>query len=69
MAAAALLAVTAGDQALMIDVQEDAARQGLVLVTDGHELKYTPAHHIPPGWTRFAFVVKARPLDPKEPQL
>lgn len=58
------------DSATLLEIQEEAERGGLVLVTDGHEIKYTLPHHIPPGHTRFAIVDKnaQRPLDPKEPQ-
>lgn len=57
------------DHALMIEIQAEAERLGLVLVTDGRELAYTLPHHIPPGWTRFALVDKnARRLDPKTPR-
>lgn len=48
--------VRAADHALMIEVQEHAADQGLILITDGRELAYTLPHFIPPGWTRFAFI-------------
>ena len=57
------------DERLLIDVQREAEEHGLILVTDGHELKYTLPHHIPPGHTRFALVDKnAGRLDPKEPK-
>jgi len=63
-------AIALPDEATMLEVQEIAERHGLILITDGRELKYTLPHHIPPGHTRFALVDKdaRRPLDPKEPQ-
>lgn len=67
---ALLLPVTRDDEARMIDVQDDGARRGLVLVTDGRELKYTLPHLIPPGWLRFAMIHRiARAPDPREPVL
>ena len=57
------------DDTLMIDIQEQAERQGLVLITDGRELRYTLAHFaLPAGWTRFSMKVKPRLLEPKAPR-
>lgn len=64
-----LIRIAKPDDALLIEVQEQAEQQGLVLVTDGRELKYTLPHLIPDGWTRFAMKVKPRLLEPKEPKL
>lgn len=50
--------VKPSDHALMIDVQEEAARHGLILITDGKEMAYTLPHYIPEGWTRFVMVQK-----------
>jgi len=64
-----VLRIIAPDDRLLLDVQREAEEHGLILVTDGHELKYTLPHHIPPGHTRFALVDKnAGRLDPKEPK-
>jgi hypothetical protein len=66
-ATVAVFPVRDKDHELMIDVQREAERLGLVLVTDGRDLAYTLPHHIPPGWTRFALVDKnAGRLDPRE---
>ncbi len=57
------------DETTLLEIQELAERHGLILVTDGHELKYTLPHHIPPGHTRFALVDKnATRVDPKAPK-
>lgn len=55
-------AVKSSECALMIDVQEEAEEHGLVLVTDGNEMKFTYPHMIEPGWTRFAVKVGEVPL-------
>lgn len=64
------LRIAKPDEALLVEIQEEAERHGLILVTDGHELKYTLPHAIPPGHTRFAIVDKnaGRAPDPKEPR-
>lgn len=53
---------------LLIAVIEKAEEQGLILVTDGKDMKYTLPNHIPAGWTRFAMKMKPRLLEPKEPR-
>ena len=53
---AAALRIDLPDEATLIEAQELAERQGLVLITDGRELKYCPAHQIPLGHHRFAVV-------------
>lgn len=59
--------VRPADHALMIDVQTEAAEMGLILITDGRDLAYTLPNHVPPGWTRFAFIDKnARRINPRE---
>lgn len=71
MTAVAMRMVFPND-ALVADIEAHAKRHGLVVVTDGHELRYiqrgTP---LPPGHHRFAIVDKGarRPLDPKVPRL
>ena len=66
---ACVVRVVAPDDRLLLDVQREAEEHGLILVTDGHELKYTLPHHNPPGHTRFALVDKnAGRVDPKEPR-
>lgn len=62
-----LLRIVKPDDALLIDIQEEAEKQGLVLVTDGRELKYTLPNMIPEGWTRFAMKVKPRLVPAREP--
>lgn len=54
---------------LLIDVLDEAEQRGLILITDGFELKYTLPNAIPLGWTRFVMKAKPRLLDPKEPRL
>lgn len=57
------------DDTLLIDIQEAAERKGLVLITNGRELRYTLKHFaLPAGWTRFVMKVKPRLLEPKEPR-
>lgn len=57
------------DDSLLIDIQEEAEKKGLVLITNGRELRYTLPHFaLPSGWTRFVMKVKPRLLEPKAPR-
>lgn len=60
-------AALAGDP-LLADALDHARRHGLVLVTDGRDLMYTPAHFIPPGFLRFGVVRRAPPANDAEPR-
>jgi hypothetical protein len=57
------------DEALLIDIQGEAEKRGLVLITNGRELRYTLKHFpLPEGWTHFVMRVKPRLLDPRAPR-
>jgi hypothetical protein len=57
------------DEVLLIDIQGEAEKRGLVLITNGRELRYTLKHFpLPEGWTRFVMRVKPRLLDPRAPR-
>lgn len=56
------------EDTLLIEIQEQAEKHGLILITDGRDMKYTWPNMIPQGWTRFAIRVKPRRLDPREPR-
>jgi hypothetical protein len=45
VSAAVAIRIVKPDDALLIEVQDEAEKHGLVLITDGHELKYMPK-----GW-------------------
>ncbi len=69
MSGALAMRIEKPDDTLLIDIQEDAEKQGLILITDGRELKYTLAHFpLPDGWTRFIMRVKPQLSDPKMPR-
>jgi hypothetical protein len=56
-------------ESLLIDVLAEAEKKGLILITDGRELRYTLPHFpLPDGWTRFIVKVRPRRLDPKAPR-
>lgn len=58
------------DETTLMDAVEIAERQGLELITDGRELKYSPRGHIPLGHRRFVIVDKdaRRVPAPTEPR-
>lgn len=56
-----LLAVVLPEDPTLAEAREHGARHGLVLVTDGRELRYAMPHAIPPGYLRFALFARRAP--------
>lgn len=57
------------DNALLLEVLDEAERRGYILITDGNEMRYTLPHFpLPEGWTRFIMKVKSRLPDPMAPR-
>jgi hypothetical protein len=57
-----------GENATMADVQDNAERLGLVVITDGNRFEYARPGEARPGWRVFRMVQKSTPIDTKESQ-